>query len=535
MTKNTLKLQSDKTTIIGLIACVVIAIIIVLLLAKGCTKKTKYTITFDPDNGQTVTSVTVNEGDRVEKPTDPIKDGHTFIGWYDGDMIFDFEIKINDNYSLKAKWNSETETDELVLDETELTMMKDDMHKLMISKLPDGVEKSDLIWASSDEDVVTVDEEGNLKAIKDGKATITIKTKDGKYSVSCEVTVSADAAEVESISIDGSTQVSVGKTIKLSVKYNPSNAINKGVTWKSSNTSVATVDENGNVKGKKAGTARITATSSNGKSATIIITVKGESSSEKPKPDVAVTGIKVTGDTKVAIGSTIELKATIEPSDATNKNVTWKSEQTNIATVDENGKVKGVAAGKVKITATSNNGKSDSIEIEVVTVPVDSVSISGPTSVYVDESIQLKVSIQPGNATNQKVTWSSKNTEIATVDANTGKVTGKAEGTAEIVVTTDDGQKTATYKVTVEEKPAKYEFVLTPEIMAATGGISQYHISVTKDGVDFNGYTMFEYKGQWRPRQSGTIEQGLIDKSVTKVQLRLNNGKTVEATVRYVE
>ena len=148
-----------------------------------------------------------------------------------------------------------------------------------------------------------------------------------------------------------------GKTLQLTAKVAPENATNRAVNWASSNTKIATVDSAGKVTAKAAGTVTITCTAQadSGKKATCKVTV----TEPKPpvKPTVKVT--KVTLNKKTATLSpkeTLTLKATVTPTNATNKGVTWKSSNTKIATVSSTGKVTAKAAGTVTITCTAKDG-----------------------------------------------------------------------------------------------------------------------------------------------------------------------------------
>lgn len=173
---------------------------------------------------------------------------------------------------------------------------------------------------------------------------------------------------------------------------------------------------------------------------------------------ITVNSIKISlNKTSLSIkdGETGKLSATTTPSGC---EVTWKSSNTDVATVS-NGTVTGKAPGNATITATIKRGSETkqatcSVSVTSGTVSVSGVTISeGSKSMKVGDSFELTATITPTNATNQKVTWSSSNTSVATV-SSTGKVTAKASGTAKITVKTDDGGHTGSCNVTVE-KPEK--------------------------------------------------------------------------------
>ena len=172
---------------------------------------------------------------------------------------------------------------------------------------------------------------------------------------------------------------------------------------------------------------------------------------------VSIIGIPVTGvsldKTSLsfnAAGQSDTLTATVEPANATNRDVTWSSSNTAVATVN-NGVVTAVGDGTAVITVTTvDGGKTATCTVTVNTsIAVEGVSLD-TTSLYMTkagQSAQLTATIEPDNATNRNVTWSSSNTAAATV--NNGVVTAVGNGTAVITVTTADGGKTATCTVTV--------------------------------------------------------------------------------------
>ena len=195
-----------------------------------------------------------------------------------------------------------------------------------------------------------------------------------------------------------------------------------------------------------AGTANITVTTEDGgHTATCAVTVTNAT--------VAVTGVTLDQSTlAINTGATATLVATVNPTDATNKNVTWSSDNTAIATVDANGMVTAVAAGVANITVTTEDGSftaSSEVTVANATVAVTGVTLDQSTlSLAVDGTATLVATVNPTDATNKNVTWSSDNTGIATVDAN-GVVTAIAAGSATITVTTEDGSFTDQSMVTV--------------------------------------------------------------------------------------
>jgi uncharacterized protein YjdB len=229
---------------------------------------------------------------------------------------------------------------------------------------------------------------------------------------------------------------SIGATQQLTATVTPANATNKTVTWSSSNTSVATVNQtSGLVTATGCGTATITATTQDGnKTATCAITI-----------NIPVTGVTISPTTVslTSIGATQQLTATVAPATACNKTVTWSSSNTSVATVSTSGLVTATGCGTATITATTQDGNKTATCPITVNIPVTSVTIS-PSTVSltaINATQQLTATVAPATACNKTVTWSSSNTSVATVNTS-GLVTATGCGTATITATTQDGNKT---------------------------------------------------------------------------------------------
>ena len=340
------------------------------------------------------------------------------------------------------------------------------------------------------------------------------------------VTISKDALEL-----------TVGQTETISAGISPSNATDKSASWSSSNQSVATVDQYGTITAVGAGTATVTVTTTDGaKTASCTVTVTAASSTDGQPATVPVTSIAVTPKTaQLKAGETKTLSATVSPMNATDKTYSWSSDNTEVATVNEEGTVTAIKAGTVKIIATAAGGKTDFCTVTVTanatinpnpapgdydpndpnvdpdnpddddpaqdtTVHVTGVSISeGSFSLVEGEFRQLSATVAPANATNSAVTWSSSATGVATVD-QTGKVTAIKDGTAVITVASVDGNKTATCTVTVTKPASKPEPAITYTVkffsdgnqIGATQTVNDGALisapSVTKEGYYVTGW-----------------------------------------------
>ena len=236
-----------------------------------------------------------------------------------------------------------------------------------------------------------------------------------------------------------------GSTGKISATVVPSNTTNKIIKWSSSNTKVATVDGLGNVKGNSNGIAIITATSSNGKKATCTVTVK------IPKAKtVAVSSVTLKQiDRTIAVNTSLQLNAIVQPTNATNKTLTWSSSDNSIAKVDKNGVVKGIKPGKVTITVKTSNNKKATCIIRV-NIPAKSISLNKTsTKINKGDTLKLSVSFNPTNTSSKIITWKSSNISVATVNGK-GEVKAIAKGTAVITATSIYG-KTAKCNISVIE------------------------------------------------------------------------------------
>lgn len=299
----------------------------------------------------------------------------------------------------------------------------------------------------------------------------------------------------------------IGKTEKITATINPSDTLDsKTLTWTSSNTKVATVDANGNVKAISAGTANITVKTSNGKTAVAKVTVTAQvaiqqttkpTSKPTTKPTnkaVAITSVKINQKAlSIMVGKTGKLTATITPSNTTqNKNLTWISSNTKIATVDKNGLVKGIKKGTVNITVKTSNGKKATVKVTVTNpVKIKSVKVNRKTlKLELGKSATIKATINPSNTTDSKaLTWTSSNKKVAIVDKN-GKITAVGGGTATITVKTSNGKK-ATVKVTVSKINAKKATITAIKNQNQTGKAIKPTVEVKlngrvlKNGVDY--------------------------------------------------
>ncbi len=190
------------------------------------------------------------------------------------------------------------------------------------------------------------------------------------------------------------------------------------------------------------------------------------------------------------LGGSETLSATVSPSNATNKTVTWSSNDNSIATVDANGKVTAVKVGSTTITVKSNNGKTSTAIVKVNPVTVEKIELSkSDASIVIGQNEIITATITPSNATDKTVTWSSSNTSVATV--NNGTIKGVSTGKA--TITAKCGDKSATVEVgvyTTKDDRIKVYFLNTQNApsMSETYTSNQAVIVQTVD----NKYVLFD-------------------------------------------
>jgi uncharacterized protein YjdB len=343
----------------------------------------------------------------------------------------------------------------VTLDKSVLTMEANQTSVLYATIAPATALNKSVVWSSDSTEVVQVNQNGVLTAKTTGIATVTATTVDGGFSASCIVVVTR--VPVIGITLDKSTaSVDVGKAIVLTASITPADATNKLVNWRSSNTNIASVDSNGVVIGRYAGEVVITAETADGKhTATCRVKVNAVNTV------VPVTGISIAKQNIIIKkGNAVALEAQVLPLNATNKKITWRSSDSNIASVDAaQGIVIAKQSGVVVISAvTDDGGKTAYCYVTVTndtssTIPVTSVELS--TNVILmnkGENESLTASVKPANATNKAIEWSTSDSSVASID-NSGKVTALKQGFAIITVkTAENGLKDRCFIVVRDEQ-----------------------------------------------------------------------------------
>lgn len=241
--------------------------------------------------------------------------------------------------------------------------------KIRYSVLPSNATNTNVTFKSLNEKVATVDANGVVTGVSEGNADIVITTEEGGFEAKCAVRVDGiDARGIERVG-DKTVTMGLNQTRQLQVKITPSDTTNKNVQWTSSNNSVATVDSNGVVISKNSGSTIITATTHNGLKTEFFIEV------ETPVTNITLNSNEI----NLNPGGTFKLDATVNPSNASNKNIKWISANESIATVDQSGNVTADVAGTTYISAVSADGKV----VATCTVNVSKPVVTKPAKVKI--------------------------------------------------------------------------------------------------------------------------------------------------------
>ena len=295
----------------------------------------------------------------------------------------------------------------------------------------------------------TINSSGVVTAVSNGTVTARATANDGSgVSDQMVITISGQVIPVSSISVTGaggaSTITQDKGTLALTATVTPANATNKTVTWSIANgTGQATINSSGVVTAVSNGSvvARATANDGSGIFGEITITINNQV--------ISVTGISISGGNAISTpGGSLQLSATVTPSNATDKSVAWSiTGGTGQATISQNGLVTAVSNGNVIIRATANGGTdiyaTTTISVTNQTVLVESITVTASggsaTMTGLETSLQLNAAVSPANATNKNVNWSVVNGSGQATISSTGLLTPVAYGTVTAIASAVDG------------------------------------------------------------------------------------------------
>lgn len=315
-----------------------------------------------------------------------------------------------------------------------------DRFKPDVAIVPENALNRNYTLKSLDERVAALDDEGFVVLKSYGKARIQATTEDGGYTDVCEFDVYEHTVGIRLETEQA--RVRKGGRLTLAAVAQPEGKTDGRLVWSSSDGSVASVDEEGVVSGKSKGEAVITVTAVDGG-----YTAECRVRVYQPVTELRMDNRSVTVDT----GDDIQLTATILPYDADNKNIVWSSDNPDVADVNGKGVVTGVKAGQTVIRATSEDEGISDFCVVTVNQPVTGVSLSKSELSFgkIGDAEQLVASVQPADATNKELNWSSSDESVAIV--SNGRVLCSGYGSAIVYVTTVDGGYMASCVVTADD------------------------------------------------------------------------------------
>lgn len=328
----------------------------------------------------------------------------------------------------------------ITLDINDLSLEVDETHSFEASIIPSSFDNVALMWKSSDTKIVSVNNQGEIKAESVGEAIITVYNQCNSIKSSCTVTVNPTKAT--SLTLDEKTlNLIIDDQYMLKYQLLPEKTTNKNVIWESSDSGIATVDSLGMVKAVAVGKTTIS--------------IFNHDKSLTAKCLVDVSPIKATSiilnnkDMEIFINESATLTYKILPENTTSKSVTWSSANTNIVSVNSKGEILGVNVGETTVEVRIDELIFDTAKIKVKPNKATGISMSETEkTLNMNDKHSLVVNFTPQNTTNKKVTWESSNSDIATV-STAGIVSALKEGTTLITAVSDDGGFRTTCKITV--------------------------------------------------------------------------------------
>ena len=369
------------------------------------------------------------------------------------------------------------------------------------------ISNTNLNWFSSRNNIARVDANGIVTGVGRGTTTVTVSSVPNP-NVLGRATIMVGPPIVEEVTIvpatNGVIAIFMGESNRLTARVTGMGAVSQLVTWRTSSSSIATVDSNGILSGVGLGQATITATSTENPSISNTITVTVKRS--------VVQAVAITPVVNIAIftGESNRLTATVMGMGAVSQSVTWSTSSSGIATVDSNGIVRGVGVGTATITATSveDTNHSATATVMVPASRIVSVSISSTISeIVMRETVQLMANVQSRGVISRAVTWSSSDTNVATVDTN-GIVRGIINGITRITATSvADGNKSATHDLAVISRIEVYGYRLTVSTPNSDTSTTDVILQVAEGGIH-DGSNMVDLLAGVDPTTDTTVEHG---------------------------
>lgn len=359
------------------------------------------------------------------------------------------------------------------------TLSKNEEKTLTVTYNPTNTTDNKTVdWESSNPEIVSIDSTGKITGKKGGTAKITATVGNVKAEKEVKVVV-----PIESVSLSGDDSILKGESKRLTATINPEDTTDdKTITWSSDDEDVLFVDQNGQMRGIKEGTANVKAVVA-GKETTKQITVN----------EIHIDSITIDGDQEFEMvkNQTKNLSAKINPDNTTDddKNITWTSNKDDVAKVDNNGKVTALKEGEATITAKVGTHET-SVKVNVKEIHIDSVVINELDDEFTrGDEFKFSASYTPENTTdeNKTVEWSSSNADVGTIDQE-GNFVALKEGTT--TITAKIGNIKAEREVTVIENHVDDFKLLQEEGEVLNIGNTQKLVTVVNPENCTDAYTI---------------------------------------------
>lgn len=414
----------------------------------------------------------------------------------------------------------------LKLDQNNVVLRPKESVQLQENIQPANATDKSVVWKSSDSAVASVDEKGRVTALKNGTTVISAVMKNG-LRAECRITVkiAVDYVQLDSTYKD----VYVTQTGQLNATVYPEDATNKKVKWRSTNTSVVSVDQTGHYKALKSGFAYIYATSEDNEH----IERFCEINVNVPPVEVNIQESSL----NLKRGQSYQLNYTAYSPTGVDVAFKWESVDPKIASVNQKGVITALREGVISITLNSSYYNGGDMVLVTVTNPVSALKMNKTSANMTKGSyLQLSASVSPSDASNKGLTWTSSNKNILTVSSS-GKVYAKGFGTATITAQAKDGSKV---------KAASRIFSGYGISYVLNGGsnhksnVSVYYnqavklYNPTRSGYSFKGwYSDSKYKTRVTSYKKGTKGNKKLyakwSKNTYRITYKLNGGKNTKA------
>ena len=377
-----------------------------------------------------------------------------------------------------------------------------------------------ILWETSNSEIATVSQSGVVTAISQGEVTIKASSlSNPNIFKECKITI---VQPVTSISISKSElELNVGETGELNVNIYPTNATNKSVVWKSDDEKIASVSQNGIVKAMNPGNTIIRVNSCDDESIQAQCVVKVNQPVSSITLDESSIVLKSLGETK-------QLTSTVHPDDASNKNISWYSSNSNVCLVSPRGLVTAVGEGtSVVVATTEDGGFTASCVVKVNFNTVTTIELNKTElTLHPEDSEQLTVTAMPEELIGKSVTWSSSDDYVVTVDKN-GLVQANKVGSAKIIAMI--GDLFAICQVTVSPVLAD-SISLNNDVLSLKIGKSEQLIATILPSNTTNKTLLWESSNEAvaTVNNNGLVE--ILSEGVTTISASTTDGTMLKAS-----